>query len=181
MAYYPKNKILTNQIATPNMIGADGLSFNYVVISTKQYYQGDYYTLYNGKTYTGKYPGDGDNQELIKEVNDIDAYDGPVIIPSLTTTNVPPLYPTPKDYEAGVFTRYFKKKRNEYLFDELDKDQYNSVNTTLYISFQIQWQLVGDRTATYTVNKNMVLLAEQRSNVYGLQSFLKEDYLKYYK
>jgi hypothetical protein len=181
MAYYPKNKIITNQVAALNMTGADGLSFNYVLVSTKQYYQGDYYILYNGKIYTGKYPGDGDNQELIKEINDIDAYDGVPVIPSLTTTNTPPLFPTPKDYEIGVFTRYFKKKRNEYLFDELTQDQYSSVDNTLYIKFQIQWQLVGDRTVTYTVNKNMVLLAEQTNNVYGLQAYLKEDYLKYYK
>jgi hypothetical protein len=181
MAYYPKNKILTNQIATKNMVGVDGLPFNYVVVSTKQYYQGDYYALYNGKTYTGKYPGDGDNQELIKEVDDIDEYTIPTIIPSSTTTNILPLSPTPKDYEVGVFTRYFTKKRNEFLFDELTKDQYDTVNTTLYVKFQVQWQLVGDRDATYIVNRNMVLIAEQRNNAYGLQSYLKEDYSKYYK
>jgi len=183
MAYYPKNKILTNQIAAKDMVETNGQTFNYVLVSTNQYYQGDYYVLYNGKAYTGKYPGDGNNQEIIKAVEEMEEYgdEDQAVTPSLTTTNVPPLYPTPKDYENGVFTRYFKKKRNEYLFDELDKDQYNSVNTTLYISFQIQWQLVGDRTATYTVNKNMVLLAEQRNNVHGLQLFLKEDYLKYYK
>jgi hypothetical protein len=63
----------------------------------------------------------------------------------------------------------------------LTKDQYNSINTTLYIPFQIQWQLVGDSDTTYTTNRNMVLLAEQRNNVYGFQTYLKEDYLKYYK
>jgi hypothetical protein len=181
MTYYPKNKILTNQTATKDMVGSDGLTYNYVFVNNNQYYQGDFYTLYNGKNYTGKYPGDGDNKEIIKLIDDIDAYDAPTPTPSLTTTNVPPLYPTPKDYEVGVFTRYFIKKRNEFLFDELTKDQYNNVNITLYIKFQIQWQLVGDKDATYTTNRNMVLVAEQKSNVYGLQSYLKEDYFKYYK
>jgi hypothetical protein len=181
MTYYPKNKILTNQVATQDMIGEDGQIYNYVLISNNQYYQGYYYALYNGKAYTGKYPGDGDNKEIIKVIDDIDTYDKAPPIPSLTTSNIPPLYPTPKDYEVGVFTRYFSKKRNEYLFDELTKDQHSSVDNTLYIKFQIQWQLVGDSNTTYTTNRNMVLLAEQRNNVAGLQIYLKEDYLKYYK
>jgi hypothetical protein len=181
MTYYPKSNILTNQVATQDMVDTNGQIFNYVLISNNQYYQGYYYALYNGETYTGKYPGDGDNKEIIKVVDDIDAYDKPTPIPSLTTTNIPPLYPTPKDYEVGVFTRYFSKKRNEYLFDELTEDQHSSIDNTLYIKFQIQWQLVGNSDTTYTTNRNMVLLAEQRNNVAGLQIYLKEDYLKYYK
>jgi len=181
MTYYPKSKILTNQVATQDMVDANGQTFNYVLISNNQNYQGYYYALYNGKTYTGKYPGDGDNKEIIKLIDDIDAYDGPTVVPSQTTTNIPPLYPTPKDYEVGVFTRYFIKKRNEFLFDELTKDQQSNVNTTLYIPFQIQWQLVGNSDATYITNRNMVLVAEQKNNVYGLQTYLKENYLQYYK
>jgi hypothetical protein len=182
MTYYPKSKILTNQVATQNMVGDDGLIYNYIFVSNNQYYQGYFYMLYNGKAYTGKYPGDGVNEEIIKLIDDIDAYDNPtIIVPSLTTTPIPPLFPTPKDYEVGVFTRYFIKKRNEFIFDELTKDQYSNVNTTLYIPFQIQWQLVGDSNNTYTTNRNMVLVAEQKSKVPGLSMYLKEDYLKYYK
>jgi len=172
MAYYPKNKIQQNlqtngdEYKTIENYNNNGPS-----------YSGYYYKLYNGKTYTGKFPSDGDNIEIIPTIF---SPPPPSTKPSITT-NVPPLYPTPKDYEVGVFTRYFIKKRNEFLFDELTKDQYNNVNTTLYIKFQIQWQLVGDKDATYTTNRNMVLVAEQKSNVYGLQSYLKEDYFKYYK
>jgi len=181
MAYYPKNKILTNQTATQDMIGADGQIYNYVLVSNNQYYQGYYYALYNGRTYTGKYPGDGDNQEIVKKVNDIDAYDKPTPIPSLTTTNIPPLFPTPKDYELGVFTRYFKKKRNEYLFEELTKEQFGSVNSILYITFQIPWELTGDINNVYKVNRDISLLTEQKNDVPGFNVFLKEDYIKYYK
>lgn len=174
MAYYPKNKIQQNLHTTGN---------EYKTIedynNNGPYYSGYYYKLYNGKTYTGKFPGDGENKELIYYT--YTSTPSPSVSKPLVTTDVPPLFPTPKDYENGVFTRYFKKKRNEFLFDELTKDQYNSVDTTLYITFQIQWQLVGDKNTTYTTNRNMVLLAEQRNNIYGLQSFLKEDYLKYYK
>jgi len=175
MAYYPKNKIQQNLQTN----GGEYKTIPNYNNGTNTFYSGYYYKLYNGKTYTGKYPGDGNNEEIIP----ISSITPPTVpnISSLTTTDVPPLFPTPKDYERGVFTRYFSKKRNEYLFNELTKDQYNSINTTLYIPFQIQWQLVGDSDTTYTTNRNMVLLAEQRNNVYGFQTYLKEDYLKYYK
>jgi hypothetical protein len=172
MAYYPKNKIQQNLQTNggeyktiSNYNNGDSIS-----------YSGYYYKLYNGKTYTGKYPGDGNNEEIISILNST-----PTPNISSTTTNIPPLYPTPKDYKVGVFTRYFIKKRNEFLFDELTKDQYGNVNNILYIKFPIQWQLVGDSDATYITNRNMVLLAEQKNKVPGLTAYLKEDYLKYYK
>jgi hypothetical protein len=173
MAYYPKNKIQQNLQTNGN---------EYKTIKSRNnngpFYSGFYYKLYNGKTYTGRYPGDGNNEEIISVVASPSVPD----VTSLITTDIPPLFPTPKDYELGVFTRYFKKKRNEFLFEELTKDQYdNSVNVNLYVKFQIQWQLVGNSDATYNVNRNMVLIAEQRNNAYGLQIYLKENYLQYYK
>jgi hypothetical protein len=175
MAYYPKNKIQQN-LQTNGGEYKTIESYN----NNGPFYSGYYYKLYDGKTHTGKFPGDGDNIEIIYYT--FTSTPSPSVSKPLTTTDIPPLYPTPKDYEAGVFTRYFKKKRNEYLFNELTKDQYdNNVDNTLYLRFQIQWQLVGDRDATYNVNRNMVLIAEQRSNAYGLQTYLKENYLQYYK
>jgi len=174
MAYYPKNKIQQN-------LQTNGDEYKTIInynngIDT--FYIGAYYKLYNGKTYTGRFPGDGKNEEIIP-VSDSDTL--PIPESSLATTNVPPLFPTPKDYELGVFTRYFKKKRNEYLFEELTKDQYDNVDNILYIRFQIQWQLTGDKTATFNTNRNMILLAEQKNNVYGFNEYLQMDYLKYYK
>lgn len=174
MTYYPKNKIQQNLQTN----GGEYKTIPNYNNNINLFYSGYYYKLYNGKAYTGKYPGDGNNEEIIPFTFD------PLPLPnitSLTTTNIPPLYPTPKDYEVGVFTRYFTKKRNEFLFDELTKDQHSDVDNTLYIKFQVQWQLVGDSNTTYTTNRNMVLLAEQRNKVPGLSIYLKEDYLKYYK
>jgi len=174
MAYYPKNKIQQNLQTNGNEYKTVK-NFNRGGIL----YSGFYYKLFNGKTYTGRYPGDGNNEEIIP----VNPTTQPVTPNpnSLVTTDIPPMFPTPKDYELGVFTRYFRKKRNEYLFDELTKDQYNTVNTTLYIKFSIQWQLVGDVNTIYNTNRNMVLLAEQREKALGLGLYLKEDYLKYYK
>jgi hypothetical protein len=173
MVYYPKNKIQQN-------LQTNGNEYKTIKNSNNNgpFYSGFYYKLYNGKTYTGRYPGDGNNEEIISVVVSPSVSN----VTSLTTTDVPPLFPTPKDYELGVFTRYFKKKRNEYLFNELTDDQYNNnVDNTLYLKFSIQWQLTGDKDATFNVNRNMVLIAEQKNNAYGLQTYLKEDYLKYYK
>jgi len=173
--YVPKSKIKQYQTT----IGREYFINTPNLVLTPEYegYIGSYYKLYDGTSYTGNYPGDGENKLLTP----FTTLNVPNIPPSLTTTNIPPLYPTPKDYEVGVFTRYFIKKRNEYIFDELTKDQQSNVNTTLYIPFQIQWQLVGNKDATYTTNRNMVLLAEQKNKVPGLSMYLKEDYLKYYK
>jgi hypothetical protein len=180
MVYYPKNKIQQNLQTN----GDEYKTIPNYNNDNNVFYIGSYYKLFNGKTYTGKYPGDGPNEEIIYApmyfvVDESDSISP--ITSNLTPSIIPPLFPTPKDYEVGVFTRYFIKKRNEFIFDELTKDQYSNVNTTLYIPFQIQWQLVGDRDATYTTNRNMVLLAEQKNKAPGLSIYLKEDYLKYYK
>lgn len=172
MTYYPKNKIQQN-------LQTNGDEYKTVINYNNDgpFYVGLYYKLYNGKYYTGKFPGDGDNKELIP----IMIENVIIPIPALVTSHIPPLFPTPKDYEVGVFTRYFSKKRNEFIFNEFTKDQYSNINTTLYIKFQIQWQLVGDKDITFNTNRNIVLLAEQKNKVPGLSTYLKENYLQYYK
>jgi hypothetical protein len=170
--YYPKNKIQQD-------LQTNGGEFKTIINYNTNglFYIGSYYKLYNGKYYTGKFPGDGKNEELIYVINTL-----PPSSPSLITSPIPPMFPTPEDYKRGVFTRYFKKKRNELLYEELTKDQYdNNVNTTLYIKFQLQWQLTGDRDATFNTNRNMVLLAQQNQNFTALGLYLQENYLKYYQ
>jgi len=181
MAYIPKNKIKQNQYS-------DG-EYAYFVPSKPQSlgpeYYGNYYILFNGKAFTGKYPGDGDNLPLKKKP--IEAPVIEYIPPSLTTSSTPPLYPTEKDYEYGTFIRYFSKKRNEYLFEELTQDQYNTLNTNknpryfVYKPFYIKWMLTGDKQTVTDFNYYSITSTEVKENVYGLNEFLKMDYLKYYK
>jgi len=176
MTYYPKNKIKTNQTATE-------LNNLYILSSGVRYY-GFYYKLYNGKMYTGKFPGDGLNQLL--EVIDEGLIFSP-IIPSLATSSVPPLYPTEQDYKNEMFNRYFSRKRNEYLFEELTQDQYNNLNNsknpmfTLYQPFFIKWMLIGEKQKVADFNFYSIRNAEEKEGVLGLNEFLKMDYLKYYK
>ncbi len=174
MAYYPKNKIKTNQVSTGE----------YAYLSNNETYNGFYYKLYNGKAYTGKFPGDGNNKELIKLKDPLDV---PATPKSLTTSSVPPLYPTPQDYEFGSFIRYFSKKRNEYLFKELTKNEYDELNKpsnplfNLYKPFSITWMLTGDQQTVTDFNFYSIKNAEGKENVLGLNEFLKMNYLQYYK
>ncbi len=174
--YYPKNKIKTNQTATE-------LDRYYVVNTGKEYY-GFYYKLYTGELYTGRFPGDGDNL-LLGIINE--GPDTPVVVPSTSTSSIPPLYPTEQDYKNGMFNRYFSKKRNEYLFEELTKDQYDQLNNpsslifTLYKPFFIKWMLTGEKQKVADYNFYSIKNAEEKENVLGLNEYLNMDYLKYYK
>jgi len=177
--YYPKNKIQQNlqtngnEYKTINNYNNDG-----------PFYSGYYYKLYNNKTYTGKFPGDGENKELIS----VSTPELPPSQPPSSTSNIPPLYPTPSDYKVGAFTRYFSVKRNQPVFEEIDSNQYKLFNQrkpgipwSSHKVFLLSWQLTGDKDKVGQTNKNIVILTEQREQLQGLGIYLKEDYLKYYK
>jgi len=176
--YYPKNKIKTNQTATD----VD----RFYVIATGESYYGFYYKLYDGKSYTGKFPGDGLNQ-LLGIIDEGVSNLNPIYAPALNTTSTPPLYPTEQDYKNGMFLRYFSKKRNEYLFEELTKSQYDTLNNprnndyTIYQPFFIKWMLTGEQQKVADFNFYSIKGAEDKEGVLGLNEYLKMDYLQYYK
>jgi hypothetical protein len=183
MAYIPKNKIQTDLYSNgdysyldPSKPGGYG----------PEYY-GKYYSLSTGKAFTGKFPGDGENLPLIKRITDGPNLSEDAIVPSLVTTSSPPLFPTDQDYKNGFFIRYFSKKRNEYLFEELEEVQYIDLNQpnnrrfNLYKPFSIKWMLTGDKQTVTNFNFYSVKQAEEQEKVYGLNEFLKMDYTKYYK
>lgn len=172
MAYYPKNKIQTNLFTN----GSEYQTLDSNLLGLNTSYTGYYYKLYNGKAYTGKFPEDGNNTELVLISGK------PTPTPKTPITNVPPLYPTPEDYKKGYFTRYFKKKVNEFIFEELTLDQYNNVYIILYIPFSLTWRLVGtDIDTVYNINKDTSLLTEQKFKVPGFNGYLNNDYARYYK
>lgn len=174
MAYYPKNKIKTNLTTSGK---------EYLLSSNLNQYSGFYYKLYNGEAYTGKFPGDGNNEKLVPITQGITQPP----VQSSTTSEVPPLYPTEQDYSNGMFIRYFSKKRNEYLFKELTKDEYDKLNNpkntmfTLYKPFSIKWMLTGDKQTVVDYNFYSIRVAEEKEGVLGLNEFLKMNYLQYYK
>lgn len=172
--YYPKNKIKTNL----NTLGGE-----YYFVSNGEQYVGFYYKLASGKAYTGKFPGDGVNLPI--QTKPEATFTTPTA-PAIPTT-IPPLFPTPEDYKNGMFTRYFSKKRNEYLFEELTKDQFDKLNNsknplyTLYKPFFIKWMLVGEKQTVADYNFYSIRNAEEKDGALGLNEFLKMNYLQYYK
>jgi hypothetical protein len=191
MAYYPKNKILTNQvISSKSSTDGNGNSYYYILPNGEKY-EGYCYILANGKTYTGKFPGDGDNKILTKYVVSQDEQDPYVPtnipFPSKAFTTVLPFHPTPDDYKFGSFIRYFSKKRNEYLFEELLKDKYDILNSpsnynfALYKPFYIKWMLTGDIQTVTDFNYYSIKKTEENEKVYGLDEYLQMNYTQYYK
>ena len=95
--------------------------------------------------------------------------------------------PTKKDYDLGVFSRYIVKKNNENIYLEINKEQFikfqnrdEDVAWDLYTPKEILWQIKGDKTQTYTTNKNIIELVENRDKWYGFTQWFKDRFLKYY-
>ncbi len=193
MIYYPKSHI------TPNLYSNGDLAYK----DTLSPYTGQYFSTYDNKFFSGNYPGDGPNIELLNLS---------VTSPGLNTTtfedqnpedsrfypqnleysllkkvqygkDVTPtpndFFPNPSnnDYETGEFTRYFSKKINEVVYYETS----DLFQNNLYIGFSLPWKLTGDKENVYQINKNIVGLKEQQYSVSGLGDYLKHNYLKFYK
>jgi hypothetical protein len=95
--------------------------------------------------------------------------------------------PTIKDYDLGVFSRYIVKKNNENTYIEINKEQFlkfqnrdEDVAWDLYTPKEILWQIKGDKTQTYTTNRNIIKLVENREKWYGFTQWFKDRFLKYY-
>ena len=215
--YIPANRIKPNLYTRGN---------EYVIRSNRKNYIGFYYSLWNGKFFTGKTQNDKPNEELIeisaatadvwarRDENQTfqqyaDNYDGEVVpgqyqnmidisiynyvsdtdisVTKLIPQQSYPL-PTEDDYLLGVFTRYFAIKANELQYLELDHITYQKLNKKsinwaweMYPIFSIQWTLIGDQTEVARANRNQILIAEQSNKRLGLNSFLRRNYLKFYK
>lgn len=196
--YIPKNKIQTNLYAGSG-------EYYYDTLFTTEYV-GYYYKLSNGKTFTGNYPGYDINSVEIFKTENIESNDGLALLTNSLTNH--PLFPTDKDYARGYFTRYFSKKRNQNIYTELTKQEFDayskqspsptSTNITpnfrivnalpkatqywlLYKTFSLTWMLTGEVEKTYKLNLEMVKMVEEKNQLLGFSIYLKEDYLKYYK
>ena len=129
--YYPKSQII------PNLYSNGELAYK----ATLEPYTGFYFKVINGRQFTGKFPGDGKNLELITSDNtrfiSPEDLEGNTIIDSRffpgnsdyaiqkktkygkNLTNYPIEYfpfLTEDDYTIGEFTRFFSKKVNENIY-----------------------------------------------------------------
>ena len=87
-----------------------------------------------------------------------------------------------------MLSRYIVKKNNENIYLEINKEQFikfqnrdEDVAWDLYTPKEILWQIKGDKTQTYTTNRNIIKLVENRDKWYGFTQWFKDRFLKYYK
>ena len=203
MPYFPKNRIQTNLYTAGDEFYIPGIDPNYI---------GHYFALYNGLRYTGKTPSDSPTYLLIpfdkvgndtskNSVSNVDiiytksirnsTYSNLKNINTLKIIQIPQLFytkPTESDYKLGEFQRYFCKKRNELMYLEISKTDFDKLSTQNsiidyknWIPFQIPWEITGEKDKVYNTNRNIVLLEEKKNNLYGFRKYLQEDYLRYYK
>ena len=193
MIYYPKANII------PNLYSNGSFS----ALGSGESYTGYYFSTYDGKFYTGREPGDGQNLELSpgsnsftnepegQEGGELDyRFDTPnyiysSVLKKLSPSKIPsritpsPFYPKPtiSDYQTGEIIRYFSKKVNEGIFYETK----GSFQNSLYISFNIPWLITGNKDNVAKVNQRIVVLKEAELKIIGLGAYLKNNYLQFYK
>jgi hypothetical protein len=96
--------------------------------------------------------------------------------------------PTEQDYQNGEFRRYFVKKTNEVIYLEIDKVTYDNLIGknpqylwSLYLPFNLPWQLTGTQEQVARTNKNLVELTSRRLSLSRFGDYLNNNYLKYYR
>ena len=187
--YYPKSHI------TPNLYSNGELS----IIGSNKPYVGYYFSTFDNKNFSGRFPNDGQNLELTTYSNLADSITGEEIddyrfstidnatfstLNNISPESDPPgspvpYYPNPstQDYKLGEFRRYFTKKSNENLYYET----IGLFQNELYIGFYVPWVISGDKEQAYNTNKALVELREQELGITQFGDYLKHNYLKFYK
>ena len=87
--------------------------------------------------------------------------------------NIPYTYypqPTEKDYNLGVFERFFIVKINEDIWKEIDKQTYKKIKSgdsnwtsEFWRPISFMWTLSGEKNEVNRINKNMVELYERKA------------------
>lgn len=114
-------------------------------------------------------------------------YSNTVEVKTRTIPQFSPTYPTEKEKEKGVFTRYFCKKNNERRYIEISKSTYNklinkndNIAWDLYTGFSFLWSIKGDRDKTYIRNQASVFKIENQLKYLGFSKYFKGKFLQYY-
>ena len=99
-----------------------------------------------------------------------------------------PTFPSPEDYEKGMFVRYFVCKINQLEYLEIDKGTYDNIFTQNkiwmwenYVPFTLNWYINGDIDRVFNNNKGSIFIKEREINKKGLEDYLGKQYLEYFK
>ena len=99
-----------------------------------------------------------------------------------------PSFPTPEDYEKGMFVRYFVCRINQLEYLEINKETYDNINTHNkmwvwedYIPFTLNWYINGDIDKVFNNNKGSIFIKEKEIKRKGLKDYLGKQFLEYFK
>lgn len=203
--YYPETQIETNLFTN----GGEYMTINNNQIYVGYYWETSFGTRYTGKSpqddnpielipYTPNYIQI--NPTLAEPIVSDDVrfsypnYEYSVtkkVDPDTAQPIYPPYYfnyPTSQDYQNGQFLRFFYKTISGNLYTEISQQDYTLLQQRspiyLYqavISFQLPWQLTGNKNEVGSTNKKTVLNTEKQLNINGLSLYLREDYTKFYR
>jgi hypothetical protein len=195
--YFPKSQIQTGFFSNNDL----------VIVDTEVPYIGPYFKTSDGRSYTGKEPNDGPNQQLIlpTELNTTTdnegTNEGGILDPRFNSPNLAysiltnqsknnlPYSPisyfpilTQDDKENGEFTRYFAKKSNQNIYTEIPSTNYlSSIDSALYLNFQLQWVISGEKENVRQINAKQIGFVEKNLQIDGLGGFLRFNYLQFYQ
>jgi hypothetical protein len=196
MPYYPKSRIIENQLANPGQFKTtDGKD-----------YTGAYYTTFDGKSFTGAnpyalnsrsltpYPTEKTNTTQTGNVEAI-AYNNlkPTKINAQLIDPTPfTPRPTDADYKAGKITRYLARQRNGTTFKimEISQQTYNDLTTNkngsnfaLWKAISIFWQISGPlrnerinniTTRAGIIDTNQRILDQAEKSFIGIKQYLSD-------
>lgn len=188
--YYPLEKITPNLHTNGN---------EYYIASTQKNYTGDYYSTYDGRFFTGKLPTP-QAQELLKynassnTTTTLESYTYNNLLSNMVPHDAPVHYlsvPTEEDYTKGYYQRYFSKRVNgdESTITEITKDAYEDlVDNPLYVRTSITWHISGATEDRVTggvpiygvLNRNILSIRGAKSEMSGLNYYLKNP-LEHYR
>ena len=180
-------------------------------------YTGPFYKVKNGKIFTGESPNTnikGNNIQifLISSIQNTN----PILIPNTTnyTSFITPVVtnsteqqirtlPIPyfpqlsqMNIDEGIFTRYFLKRNDKFLYIEINSKGYNNISTRnpstawdLYDSVSLPWRIKGDQFNINKINKKTILEIESKytpfspngKNWVGFSQIFKDNYLQFYQ
>ena len=99
-----------------------------------------------------------------------------------------PTYPTPEDYDKGMFVRYFVCRINQLEYIETNKETYDNINSKNdvwvwedYKPFTLNWYINGDIDRVFNNNKGSIFIVEKNIKKKGLDNYLGKNYLQYFK
>jgi len=111
----------------------------------------------------------------------------PLAIPPAAPVQIQPK-PSKSDYQVGEIERYFVKKTNSIKYTEINKSDFtkflnkeSNVNWMMYNPFSLPWEITGDRSKVYNVNKKTITRVSNNLKLVGFNSYFKGRYDQFYK